>query len=385
MKRSEIEPQKSRRPKGEGTVYFDAARNRWIGAVTIAGKRRKVTGRDKTEARANLSKLLAAKATDAPVANRKVTVGQTVDRFLERGMEGRGGRPLAPSTVNLYNWSADIIRDEIGTVRLAELSVDDVEDMLDRIARRDNLSAASLRKIRSTLKRAIDFAIRRGDAIRNPATVATITPTAAATTRRTALTPTEARTLLTSLRSERLGAMFALQLRIALRPGEVAGLHWDDLADGAINVTRAIRLVNGRPEVVDDLKTETSRRTIELPDDLVDWLQDHRAAQVAERLAAPDWQDPQLMFTTTVGTALSPSNVRRELRRICEQANVPAVTPNELRHSCASLLSDAGVPNEHIADLLGHTTTRMVDSTYRHRLRPVVDVAARTDWASQAT
>ena len=53
---------------------------------------------------------------------------------------------------------------------------------------------------------------------------------------------------------------------------------------------------------------------------------------------------------------LSPSNVRRELAAICQGAGVTLVTANELRHSCASLLSDIGVPNEQIADLLGHTT-----------------------------
>ncbi|MFT4616859.1 MAG: integrase, partial [Halioglobus sp.] len=66
---------------------------------------------------------------------------------------------------------------------------------------------------------------------------------------------------------------------------------------------------------------------------------------------------------------------------ICAAAGVDPIRPNELRHSCASLLSDEGVPNELIADLLGHTTTRMVDQTYRHRLRPVVSVAANATWA----
>lgn len=377
---SATERRNRRRPKGEGTVYFDKARNRWIGAVTIGGKRRKVSGRDKTEARAELAKLLAAKTTDSPVANRSITVGQTIDRFLERGLEGRTGRPLAPSTIALYRWSANIARNELGTVRLAELTVDDVEAMLDNLARHDGFSAASLRKVRSTLKRSIDFAIRRGDAIRNVATVATITPSAATPTKRKVLTPSQARKLLEVLQGERLGPMYAIQLRLALRPGEAAGLHWEDLHDNALNITRAVRLVDGHPTVVDDLKTEAARRTIELPAELVDQLATHRTAQVAERLAAATWVDDRLMFATRAGTPLSPSNVRRDLARICARANLPSVTPNELRHSCASLLSDAGVPNEQIADLLGHTTTRMVDQTYRHRLRPVVDVAARTDW-----
>ncbi|MDA8316364.1 MAG: tyrosine-type recombinase/integrase, partial [Actinomycetota bacterium] len=49
------------------------------------------------------------------------------------------------------------------------------------------------------------------------------------------------------------------------------------------------------------------------------------------------------------------------------------VTPYELRHSAASLLSDAGVPIETLADLLGHTSTQMLEAVYRHRVRKVVD------------
>ena len=48
-------------------------------------------------------------------------------------------------------------------------------------------------------------------------------------------------------------------------------------------------------------------------------------------------------------------------------------TPYEMRHTAVSLLSDAGVPPEQIADLLGHVDTRMVLLTYRHAVVPVVD------------
>jgi len=38
-------------------------------------------------------------------------------------------------------------------------------------------------------------------------------------------------------------------------------------------------------------------------------------------------------------------------------------------------LSEAGVRNELLADLLGHVDTRMVERHYRHRLSDTVDVA----------
>jgi integrase len=380
-------PTTGRRARGEGTVYHDDTRDRWVGAVTIGGRRRKVVAHTKTDARARLAGLLAAKTTGAPVDNRSRTVAQAVDSFLERGVPERtsNGRPLTPTTVATYRWAADIIVDRLGATRLADLTVHDVEAMLDELAKRRKMSAASLRKIRGTLQRVIAFAERRGDISRNVAKNATITPKAAPAQPRTALHPVAARKLLAALRDERNGVMFALSLRVGLRPGEAAGLYWDDLDGDVLNVRRGVRVVGGRAQVVDDLKTEASRRAIELPADIVDWLDVHRRAQVVERLAASSWHDARLIFASPNGRVLSPPNVRRQLVAVCDAAGVPVVRPNELRHSCASLLSDLGVPNELIADLLGHTTTRMVDQTYRHRLRPVVDIAARADWLAEPT
>ena len=187
-----------------------------------------------------------------------------------------------------------------------------------------------------------------------------------------------------TLSGERNGALYGLCLLVGLRPGEAAGLFWEDLDLDAtpptVNVTRGVRRETGGSVVTDDLKTGSSKRTIEIGSDLAQWLRGHRQLQLEERLAAPRWLDDRLVFTTPTGHVTDPAKLRNDLAAICERANVPKTRPNELRHSCASLLSDEGVPNESIADLLGHMSTRMVDSTYRHRLRPVVSVAAQATW-----
>ena len=371
----------TRREKGTGSVYEDPKRpGRYIGEVRVDGKRRRVSGTTKSEVRRKLRDLTAKRDTGQRLDDRSVTVAQVVDEFLDRDVPNRD---LAPKTLELYRWTADLIRDELGTMRLSDLTVDNVEAMLDRLATRDDtpLGRSSLTKVRGTLRRSIAFAERRGKVHRNVALAATITPSAARSEARKALAPDDARRLLAALRDERNGLMFAMSLRLGLRPGEAAALYWGDVDGGVVNVSRGLRIVKNRPVIVDEVKTSGSRRTIELPADIDDWLGDHRKAQLAERLAASEWADDRLVFATTVGTVVEPRNARRQLATICERAEVPVVRPNELRHSCASLLSDAGVPLELIADLLGHTSTDMLDRTYRHRLRPVVDVAARATWA----
>jgi integrase len=59
--------------------------------------------------------------------------------------------------------------------------------------------------------------------------------------------------------------------------------------------------------------------------------------------------------------------------KLTERAGVGHWAPFELRHSAASLMSAAGVPLEVIADVLGHTTTLMLEKHYRHPTPPVID------------
>jgi integrase len=111
-----------------------------------------------------------------------------------------------------------------------------------------------------------------------------------------------------------------------------------------------------------------------VPDPVVATLRAHRGRQLAERmLAGGAWTDTGLVFTTELGTPIDPSNLRRAFQRLTNHAGLGRWTPNELRHSAASLLSAAGVPLEVIADVLGHSSTRMLQQHYRHPVKPAID------------
>ena len=66
---------------------------------------------------------------------------------------------------------------------------------------------------------------------------------------------------------------------------------------------------------------------------------------------------------------------RRALNEFCELAGIGHWSPNELRHSFASLMSLSDAPMEEVADAMGHVDTRMTSQVYRHNLKSVVDVA----------
>jgi integrase len=184
-------------------------------------------------------------------------------------------------------------------------------------------------------------------------------------------------------------AYIVVSLTVGLRTEEVRALRWDhvtarvddqwlpatitrfDCEQLAVFVWRSVR-VHG------ETKTERSRRTLELPRIAVNALSGWRLAQADECLTAGTlWQDTDLVFTTSIGTALSASNVRRMLRDVCKRAGIGEDwTPRELRHSFVSLMSERGISTEEISRLVGHSSTRTTEVVYRHELRPVLRTGA---------
>jgi integrase len=340
------------------------------------GQRKRVVGKNRTEARQKLDRLRRSIGLGNAPVDGNATVGQAVDLWSSRVL---AARRLAPRTRERYARHCEVIKDSLGSRRLAKLTADDIETMLDREGAEGDLSRDTLTKLRSTLVQVLDFAVRRGLAASNPAVHATVPADAARAAPRKSLTPDEARQLFGACEDEPLGPMFRLGLLIGMRPGELAGLRWGDVDfDRAIlTVGHAVQMRGSRGVHVDVLKTSASHRTIGLPAAAISELQKQLqrrepGEKVASKFAAG------LVFPSRRGTVLEPSNVRRELTRICAAAGVPRITPNELRHTCATLLNDDGVPLELIADMLGHTTTAMLQRHYRHRVRPSADAAVRT-------
>jgi hypothetical protein len=72
-----------------------------------------------------------------------------------------------------------------------------------------------------------------------------------------------------------------------------------------------------------DTKTELSRRTLEIPDEVARALREHHVQQTSQRLkAGKAWQDNDLVFAASVGTALDAANVRCSFRRITKAAGL---------------------------------------------------------------
>ena len=141
------------RGHGEDSIYFDATKNRYVGAVSVGwaadGRRlrKKVRGRTKQEVRDKLKALHAE--MDAGVrSSATYTVEQAVADWLAEGLDGRSER-----TRRLYDGLLRSLLEEIGNKPLRVLTTRDVRRGLEALAPR--FSTRSLQITRNSLERAI--------------------------------------------------------------------------------------------------------------------------------------------------------------------------------------------------------------------------------------
>jgi len=348
-----------RRGHGEDAIYFDAAKNRYVGAISVGfgpdGNRirRKVTGKTKAEVRDKLK--AAHNELDRGLhTSATYTVQHAVDDWLEGGLPGRSDR-----TRSIYHEALKPLLEHIGTRPLRELTARDVRRGLEalRYAKAHDLVGRNVATLVDNPKGQVGRPSR-------------------------SFTLEQSLALLDAARESRLNAYVVLSLATGIRTEETRELRWEHVdLDGDPGAARPVP-----PSVAvwrsvregGDTKTAKSRRTLALPQAAVQALREHRKRQAEDRLVAGAlWQDHGLVFASAIGTPLDAANVRREFRKVTEAAGLgPDWAPRDLRHTFVSLMSADGVPIEEIARLAGHNRTATTELVYRHELRPVITTGA---------
>jgi len=282
---------------------------------------------------------------------------------------------MSVSTADLHDLCIRHISAALGSRPANEVNVEDVERFLARQSER--LSARYVAMQRNVLDRAYRWAQRNRLLTWNPAQLAA-RPSRLGHKPGMVLTVEEARRLLEVSRNHPLHPLWAVMLGVGLRPGEAMALTWPcvDLGSdpGVLHVRHYLRrgtdgVFLGAP------KTAQSSRSLDMPTFVSDALRAH--SEGPQTLPEGVWRD--LVFHTGAGTPHGHKNLRRALRGLCEDADLPVLTLYDLRRTAGSLLVDAGVHLECVADLLGHSSVATTRRHYVRAVRPTVPHAVGLD------
>jgi integrase len=165
-------------------------------------------------------------------------------------------------------------------------------------------------------------------------------------------------------------------------------LKWSDvdLEGGTVAIVR--QLIKPGPEPIFGPPKNGAARTIPIAPETVTLLRKHKAHQAALKLAnCMRYHDYGLVFAKEwehlrrhgdiLGHPLQMNNLgQHEYRRIIKTAGVRAIKFHGLRHTCATLLLQAGVPPKVVQERLGHKRIDITLGIYAHALRSLQQDAA---------
>ena len=370
------------RGKGEGSVFKDS-RGLWNGTIelpSLNGERRRKVIRRKNKK--ELLEALAEAKTELRRLGDLPTKSQTVEQWFHYWLK-QVEKEVRPNTFDGYKRTvANHIIPAIGNVKLDKLTAAHIRRVHDAILAK-GLSSTTALLAHRTISVSLKMAVREGRVSRNAAQL-TAPPRAAAKTL-DVLSLDESVALLKYTLERPDRARDATYLLTAARRGEIIGLEHErvqDVLDLSWQLQR-IAYVHGCgdkcgakragdcPErtirvpadyeyrhIVDGLywtrpKSKKSWRIIPLVDPLRSILDRHMAS------APPNAHG--LVFARPDGRPIDPSEASADWRTVMKQqfGADRYVRLHDLRHTTVDLLLLAGVPDDLIQEIVGHSTRSM--------------------------
>ena len=188
-------------------------------------------------------------------------------------------------------------------------------------------------------------------------------------------TQEELLTLLHLARGDVIYPAILLAGAMGLRRSEALGVRWSRIDWEKRTVLLDTKIVeyreNGKKKVepVEEMKNKSSRRTLPLPDPVVEMLQvqkEHREVYRKMFQGSYNAQYLDYVCVNQLGELLRPSYVTDHFRELLEKYGLRHIRFHDLRHTFASLLINQDVPLINVSNFLGHSDLSTTANIYAH-------------------
>lgn len=237
---------------------------------------------------------------------------------------------------------------------VTSIDLDTLDQITDEL-HRAGLSNRSILYVHATVRKMINFAIRRGYLDQNPYDRYDLPRIRKYTYR--VLPEDEIRRMLQLVQGTDLDIPVTMALCYGLRRGECLGLMpaFDlDVCRNVLHIERTRSVENKKP-VITPCKTEDSNRYI--------LLREEHTLMLARSIARQNWH--------TFACDLTPMQLEHRFKRFLDQHDFPRIRFHDLRHSFATLMLAKGVNPKIVSSVLGHSDVSVTLDIYSH---PNVDM-----------
>lgn len=258
----------------------------------------------------------------------------------------------------------------LGELYLTEITVNTIQGFYNWMAegskhgRKTDINADTITRTSGLLNKIFKLALALKYISDNPIKPDILTNPGKKAKHHTALTQAEAlqaRAKIPELEDERQRLFMALlAYDTGMRPEEILGLRWEDinLAGGYLEIRRTVTYPEkNKPCLRDGGKTELSERAIILNPALV------------KILDSVEDKTGYVIHGRKTEDIISRSTYQRTYTEAFKALGISGHSPYDWRSTFATELCELGISSKKVADMMGHSTTRMVEKVYSTKRR----------------
>ncbi|WP_434642663.1 tyrosine-type recombinase/integrase [Thermoanaerobacterium thermosaccharolyticum] len=352
----------------------DGKRKRYTKTIKVEGKTESAKLK---EAKKELAKFIAEIEGNTFIEPSKLTFKAFVEKWLEEYAKDN----LAPKTLYRYKEMLDKrILPALGHLKLNKIKPIHILEFLNMLKEDDirldgkkgGLSAQTIKHHYRLIHSMLEDAVKWQLIPSNPAS--NIDPPKVNKYEAGYYNEEEVKELVKALEGEKMKYKVAVMVTLAagLRLGELMGLKWDHINfdNNTIEIVQANQYLPGKGLFTKDPKTETSKRLITMPKEVMDLLKNYKKEQNIEKLKKGSlWTDTGYIFTQWNGKPMYPYTFSEWFPKFLKKHGLRHITFHQLRHTSATLLINAGENIRAISARLGHSNTSTTMNIYAHALK----------------
>lgn len=175
-------------------------------------------------------------------------------------------------------------------------------------------------------------------------------------------------------------AAFSIALYLGLRGAEITGLQWSDFdfENSSVTISRNTLYIYGFGTKTKSTKTDSSNRTLSIPENLKGVLLDYKKYWDVEKVRHGDlWENTDKLFVQNNGNDMANSTISHWLRKFQDDNNLKHVTIHGLRHTITTLMLINGVDIKTVSGRLGHKKISTTLDIYAHYVKQADEKASQ--------
>lgn len=369
-----------RKANGEGSIYYDAKRKRWVAEILWYDR-----GGKEHVKKFSSGKQIVVK-TKLNEFKRQLLINQgdvdkaevTFEEFAKLWIENKKKNRVKPTSFLRKECTLrNQVYPHLGSIPINEITGDDVENMI-RSLEKDGLSYSSIKKAYEAVNGCFRYYREKTKKSTNPCEGISLPVQKKKADSDIVYFDADKRTLIKAeaLRQYssgtyvyRLGWAIVALMYTGMRLGELLALTWSDIDFEHKMISISKNLVYAEENGNRGIIIQSSTKTTDFSGRVIPMTQS--AVEAFSEIKKITGHYPYVIASKN-GKLLYPWNLERTFQSILEHAGIdtPKGTgPHALRHTFASMLFENGCAVKVVSELLGHKDTKVTENIYIHLIQ----------------